>query len=259
MPKILRNSISLLLLFCATLALAGSPDIKDRGVYINDGELLVRFKPFDNWDIFYKDLKGVPIIKAESNKPELYIYYPDINIYNIEIVAHPFIVLAQNNRLHSIVEEVAGKPDMYRVRFEEEVDSASLLDVIVYDANFRGVVALSDPVEKLIQIYSEGEHIASSAVYDLDELIKVYPDVAEFKTLRAKWQAKADEDNDHKDYALVTDFYAKYEHAGNLEMKVHWLRETLNQIQVYRQQHPNGLHLEEAAQLEAVVKKKLRI
>lgn len=242
-----------------TVAYAKSGEINSYGVYIKDGEAYTQLKGLDVWDLFYRHLKQVAVVENETNQPELVVYYPNININGIEVYSHPYTVLARNTRIHPLFEPIKGKKDMYKVTFAEPVDSASILDVIVYDANFRGAVALSNPVSKLIEIYTHGEHTASSAVYDLDELIKVYPEVDEFKTLRATWQAKADIDTDHMDYEEVTKTYAKYERSSSLHAKVEYLRQTLQQIEIYKKNHPKGEHIKDANKLEAVVKKKLNL
>jgi hypothetical protein len=247
------------LLAWVSLLQAANGDITSYGVYIKDGDGYIRLKGFDSWDIYFHHLKVVAVVNNETSQPELLIYYPNIDITGIEVSVHPYIVLARTTRIHPVIEPIKDNPDMYKVTFEESVDSASLLDVTVYDANFRGVVGLSDPVTKLIDIYTNGEHTASSAVYDLDELIKVYPEVKQFKTLRAKWQAKAKIDEDHRDYEEVTKTYAKYERSSSLGAKVEYLRQTLKQIQAYKAKHPNGQHIAEANKLETIVKKKLNI
>ena len=229
------------------------------GVYIKDANGYSRLKSFDGWDIFYRHLKNIPFVKHETRKPELIVYYPNIKVNSIEAMVHPYIVLARNTRIHPIVKPMDADKDMYQVTFAEEVDSASLLDVSVAGTNFRGLVGLSDPVAKLIGIYSHGTHTASSAVYDLEELMKLYPNVSEFKSLHADWKKKAMIDEDHKDYADVIDLYGKYKRSTTIKGKTNWLNQTLKQIQSYKARHPKGEHIKEANNLETEIKKKLAL
>ncbi|MDH5325555.1 MAG: hypothetical protein OEZ68_02725 [Gammaproteobacteria bacterium] len=234
--------------------------IKAYGVYATQGGDYVRVKSFKHWDVFYRHFAEIPVIPPGDKPLELLVYQKDLDTNRMEFVSHPFDVPARNNRLSPVVTPVDGKKDMVRVSFEEKPDPASLLDVALYwGSSFRGMVALSDPKEQLLRIYSDEDQNAVGVLDSLQDILKAYPGNVQFQALVDKWTVIAKVQKDDGDFKYVTDAWDKYKKADKPGSKLHWLKKARQEINGYKRSHPKGKHLKEADAMAKEIDRKLEL